>query len=569
MTDQFLILNPIIASEILGSLLFICVSYFSWLEWKRKTRWFLLRTIAICLIGLSLFGIFLRPSIKDKRTNNIILLSTRYNQKKVDSLKNQFKDSHIVSLEKENSKSLEQISEDITVVVGDGLNPAHLELLRESKFNYLPSNISEGIVRLNLPKEIFANQSSTLTGTINNLSGPVNIKLSSSQIIDDSIQINKTGIQPFRLTFTPKQAGQFLYRIEMGSTVDTIPVVVNEQQHFKILMLEKFPTFEFKFLKNFLSENHQVVTRYEVSKNKFRYEYANQQPEEIGKITLQRLSSFDLLITTPDLLSTLPTNEFNAITNSVKNGLGLIMLPTEPELMKRILKLTGIELSPFKRDTATFSVNQKTFTLPTPKAHLTGDVKVLLKNRNRNLSAVSSVGLGKVGFQLLQETYQLQLGGDSLAYSKLWTDILQESSRFKLKSSSITMKNDFPIYEDDPLEIEIINKEIPEATIDSVRLTLNEDVCIDDFYHVRSWASSPGWHQLQINGDSTQLYFFVSGSKSWNTLRNANNMMRTQMKSGQASDKSEARIFYNPVSPLIFFIMLIIAFSTVWLLPKL
>ncbi len=61
---------------------------FLWLEWRRLSRFRMLRLIAVCIMMTMLAGMLLRPRFTKKQTGSILLLTSHYDPHKADSLLN-------------------------------------------------------------------------------------------------------------------------------------------------------------------------------------------------------------------------------------------------------------------------------------------------------------------------------------------------------------------------------------------------------------------------------------------------------------------------------------------------
>jgi hypothetical protein len=578
MSDH-LVFDPIISMTVLIVVILVALIFFVWLEWTRPSPHRVLRIAAVIITIVSLFGLFARPSVSSTTTGEVILITKDYDAKKLDSLKQAKPYASLVAIDS-STKDIKQLSSinelekyagEVHSILGNGLSPAGLEFFKNKSFEYYPARLSEGIIAINLPRSVFAKQTAAISGIIN-VSKPGKLILSIAGEKIDSLEIKKQGAQPFEMSFIPKQPGKFLYTIEHNQEIDTIPIVVNESKKLKILLLQESPTFESKYLKNFLGEQHKLVVRYQLSKNRYRYEFSSLPDEQIDRLTLQSLSSFDLLIVDSDFLNGVSSDQQKAIDGSIKSGLGLIVLASDEHVSSdKISRIVGIKFLNYKSDTAKFVLKGKPFTLPAVSLNLIGENIAVVKNKTRTLAGVKSKGLGKIGIQVLQETYQLQLQGDSLAYANLWTQLIQQTSRIKMRTSFVTITNAFPIYPNDPIHFDIISdNQHPKSFLDSIRIPLYEDFYFDDLYHSKNWAGKVGWHSVSMEGDSIPTYFYVSSNQSLKSLRTANQINNTRQKAGAGLTKeAQAKRIYTKISPLIFLILFFAGVATLWLVPKL
>jgi hypothetical protein len=258
--------------------------------------------------------------------------------------------------------------------------------------------------------------------------------------------------------------------------------------------------------------------------------------------------------------------EKNNLSLSIKSGLGLL----DMSYSKSESTFFPFQTSPTKKDTATVLMGSKSLTLPTARVSVVSNASVtpILKNKNRVLAGYKFLGAGKVGFQLLQETYQLSLSGDSISYGTLWTPLLETLARPERHASKIGIATLFPLYTNEPIDIEVISSN-EEVTLraDSSDLPLRENVAVDNVWHTRAWEDQPGWHTLQSN-DGDSLHFYVSKPDEWKSLYLVNQQQANKLfKSNKAaSEEIEIR---KEISPLIFYMMFLLTAGFLWLAPKL
>ncbi len=91
------------------------------------------------------------------------------------------------------------------------------------------------------------------------------------------------------------------------------------QKPYNILFLQRYPTFETQYLKRFLAREHALVMRYQLSRNAYRYDYANHAAQNTDRLTTDVLRTFDLVFIDSDVLHALPAGETQALQNVI-NG---------------------------------------------------------------------------------------------------------------------------------------------------------------------------------------------------------------------------------------------------------
>src|SRR5690606_13986620 len=110
---------------------------------------------------------------------------------------------------------------------------------------------------------------------------------------------------------------------------EPLPVKIVDWKPLNILMVNYFPTFETKYLKNFLVENgHSVLARTQLSTNRFKFEYFNREASPIYQMTPKALEGFDLLVMDVDSYLALGSSARTALEETIREqGTGLFIQP--------------------------------------------------------------------------------------------------------------------------------------------------------------------------------------------------------------------------------------------------
>jgi hypothetical protein len=196
------------------------------------------------------------------------------------------------------------------------------------------------------------------------------------------------------------------------------------------------------------------------------------------------------------------------------------------------------------------------------------DINSLLENKKRILTGYRFLGAGKIGFQLLQETFRIKLEGNGADYAALWSPLIEQISRRKTRGFELKMDTYFPYYVDEPISFSISSSGgSPEVFSDGVKMPLREDVIIDDYWHGKAWASHSGWHQLRMT-DSTTINYFVHETSEWSALRAAQSIKLTKVAQGKPQENRSSWLERKPVSPIIFYFIFLLAGGFLWLAPK-
>ncbi len=579
--------NTLLPLELVASVLVLLAAFFIGLEWRRKQSLRVLRIISVGLMILALAGIILQPAYTVEKSSSIILLTANYDQKKVDSLLQLNSSATLKHIEgvkpHKGSKLLSysdlySIQDDIQFIVGEGLPNHALDVLDHKTFQFIPADKTEGITQLHIDESILSNRTNAIKGLYYNESGKTRIVLKGPTGREDSILIEKTGNQPFQLSFQPKQSGNISYelimkKIDGNTSSDILPLHVEESKPLRILFLQSYPTFETQYLKNFLTaKGHQLLLRYQLSKNNFRFEYGNLPSQQFSRLTNELLNRFDLVLLDANELKTLSPTEQTTLHESIQNGLGLLMLDVDPSKeTKGRINFFPFQVQKIKVDTTSLVLSKTSFTLPALpyRVNESSSAKSILANKSGILSGYKNQGLGKIGFQFLQQTYQLTLAGDSIRYSNLWSPVIENISRLNISSSKIKIKNSFPVYQDEPIDIQIISTlENPTLVIDSIQIPLQEDVMLDDVWHGRVWASEAGRHMIHVQ--DAFHYYYVSKAQEWKSLAVAQQIKANQVLSRDSETTASEKIMESKiVDPVYFYLLFVLTAGFLWLAPKL
>ncbi len=340
-----------------------------------------------------------------------------------------------------------------------------------------------------------------------------------------------------------------------------------------ILFVQKFPSAEVRYLKNFLAEKgHALIVRSQISKNDFHYEFSNRESTRMDKLTSESLTEFDLFLMDSESLYGLSASELKSIEQAIREGLGVVVLMNDIDLKKK-LPLLNASLKTYAHDTVHLKMKTQSIVLPAlpVSVQALSSITPITSSAARILSGYRHEVAGKVGFQLLHETYRLLLEGKKAEYSMLWSPLLESTSRLTAESFKIQITNSFPCYQDEPLAVQVISSgDEPELKANSTLLPLLEDVLIDDYWHTTTWTGKPGWHLLTTQ-DSTALHYYVSPESEWNALRIANQQQQHLSNKPSIVSKKESNLTteHKPISPLWFFVIFLLASGFLWLAPKL
>jgi hypothetical protein len=589
MNSSWLSFDPVFSGWVVAPIMLVLTGLFVWKELRRRNKFLPARILANVLILISMLGVLLRPSTRVLRdTGEAVLLTKGYDVARADSLlKANPGLKRVVAHDGEpypESKQLASYQEigsipSIRFVIGEGIPSYALDLVKSGQFSFLKTKLPAGIVSLTTPARMVINKAYKLRGSFNS-AGDAMLKLVGPAGAEDSVQFTQAGTFPFELSFKARQPGRWVYKCvevskEFGEKSYELPLVVEPERHLRMLFIQKFPTAEVRQLKNFLAEKgHALALRYQVSRNTFNYEYANLDRVRIDRLTPGLLASFDLLFIDSDVLAELGETNRNGLYDAVKQGLGITLLLNElPRNSGKLNKFFPPIKGKSSSDTVHLRLAKESYTLPAQPVEIKNvpSIQVITSHDKRILSGYQLVGFGKIGFQLLRETYRIRLEGNDDDYSQVWAELVERTGREQRERFRVVLDNRFPFFADEPLDVQVLSDgQEPTLTVDGIFTPLAEDVLMDDLWHGKVWAGDPGWHKLSVEEDSSHLDYYVSRENEWSALRIANQIIENKLRGSMPG--SEARIAgryeAERISPLVFFVAFLIASAFLWLAPK-
>lgn len=573
--------DPVLDKTFTYGILIVLSGFLIWMERNRRSGLFPLRILAALLIVLALAGILIRPMYKTSRPEQTILLTADYQSSQADSIINLYPSMEVFRVVTtppfKSSNPLKSrgdlADKQVAFILGQGLPADSLEMLALESYQFIPSKYPEGIIRLSIPRNIFPGRTTIIEGVYNNTSSmPLTLMLNGPGGKEDSVKIFKRGYQNFELSLVPAAPGNYLFSIQSGDLIHgQLPVRVEQHQPLDILFVQQYPAFETRNLKDFLSRHHRLIVRTQLSKNRFRHEYVNRARKAMNRLTRQALSEFDLIVIDTDALEALSSFEKNNLRSAIKDGLGMLALfNTNPA---RANEIKPLAFEKYAIDTAHIHAGEekKTFLPAWPSKEISESTVIpVLKTKSRVLSGYRYFGMGKIGFQLLQQTYGLALQGDSSAYSEIWTNLVEQISRTRDSGIDIHEKSRFPFFPDRPIALELISSgERPVMSVNGIAIPLKENILIDDLWKGIFWADKPGWNTIKVGVDSVKAGLYVSDPGEWHSLAIANKLDETAKYAGSFIPGPKFQTMHHYVPVWIFYFLFLAGAGCLWLVPRL
>lgn len=528
---------------------------------------------------ISLLALFLQPLVAERRAKGIgVLLTAQYQQGQVDSLKQIYNGLSELTYT-ENSPlgaSLDSIQR--LFVVGEGVMPYDFWQFEGLETTYIDDNEAHGIVRIQYDEQLVVGDSLHLRGLYKKPALGEKLVLQDPSGIDlDSLAIGVVDDLRFHVVTKPKVAGKFVYRLLVKDSLDTehssepLPVVIREQEQLSILIINTFPTFETKYLKNFLAENgHALLVRSQLTKGKFKFESFNGNRGAIYGFTAQNLQDFDLVITDIGSYRSLSGASQRALKNQVeKEGLGVFIQPEaslidEGDRFGFRLKRknnTSLQLKNFpniKLETYPFAFRAEAL------------LQELITSPQGTIAAYYQQGAGRMGSSILVDTYQLVLDGKEELYQYLWATTLAGIAQKSVLSTTWNIEKRI-VQVDEPLAFSLrTNSTRPEVTTaENARIALQQSPHLMDQWSGVVYPVEEGWQQVNLTQDSTaRADYYVASPQAWKAVRSFDKRAANRKQFDGRIVKQLDGTALRPINRLWFFLAFAFAMGFLWFEPR-
>jgi len=554
--------------------------------WKERLNFgkpkFYINIIISFITIFSLALLLLKPlTPKSQKQYNIALLTTGYNTTQLDSLKKAHKKMKVINYS-ENLPILKNTDyPDSVFILGHGLKPFDLWQLDAIKTGYLGGNTLKGISELKYNTSNTVGAQAEFNGRYLNATPghKLILKAPGGEALDSMTLVSKKS-QKFQLTTNLKIKGKFLYELiekdSLGNNIskDPLPLNVTEQNQLKIVIINDFPTFETKYLKNFLAEKgHEVIIRSQLTKERFKFEYFNMTNRPMIGFSQENLIAFDLLIIDAISLRKLSNKQKNSLEKSIrKNGLG-IFIQGDNSYYKSAKNLFSFNFVPEKNNIITLKewprVKMATHTFRFKNVF---SLQPIFENNTKIWSAYKRAGLGRVGTSVFQNTYEALLNGHSETYQKLWTKTIELLSKTENPLVEWNTNALFAL-KDEPFNFQLRTAETNPTVIanEGYNIPIRQDIDIATLWKGTTYPRDIGWKKQFIEQDTTTVFeYYTTTSQHWQTLI-ANNTMTTNKRHFNNHELINLKSInpLRPINSIWFFLIFIISIGYLWLEPKL
>jgi len=556
---------------------------FIWKEWsQRKERRFWVKLVAAFLAIVSLAMIVVRPSTWQKSTDGKgIILTKGYRPAQLDSLKSIYKRIQTEEYTKESPLSILKDADSL-FLLGHGVESFDLWQLQDKSIAFMGGEMVAGWTAISHENKIPFGEILHLNARHSNpKTGHWAILVDNGGNPLDSVPFEEAEEQIVQLNANTKASGQFVYHLliknDEGKIIsnEPLPIQVVEGEPLKILMVNTFPTFETKYLKNFLTDKgHQVMARTQLTKGKYKFEYFNGASAPIYGFTEENLKEYDLLVIDTDSYTALGRRSKEAMGEAMKTyGLGVFIQPNES-----LFRLSERKLPfQFNRDFITeITLGAPAQSVQKYPFEFKNDVRTQkIMVDSVQVAAYVPMEKGKIGATVLQNTYQWILDGSEALYANIWTQILKNITKEQEEVIAWNAVTKTPRI-NQPFEFEVrtsING--TEVTTDEgAHIPLIQNSLVPSKWRGVQYPRKSGWNTIKVSNDTVSKFsYFVFDKNQRKSIALSERLKANYWEFGAQkrfnSIASSSHKELEPISLIWFYLPLLLCLGWLWLEPKL
>ena len=576
-----------------------------WLELRKKRSHAWLRiTLSWLAIG-ALFLLAWQPAYRQALTaSQAVLLTANASQSSLDSLRERRPGMQIFSLEtgqeeKEFLTHPSYLQQTLApgsrlFVLGDGPQPATLSYLQEYELLHLPGEKKEGLRTLTFPPDLRKGDTLFLQGNWHQVAHSVRIKLSLAGKLLDSAMVYPDS-QNFLLRHLPRLSGPLQYQLwaenEKRDTLENlaIPIRVQETDPLHIGLFAGYPSFENKYLKNWLArQGHAVFYQAEMAPDRYVREWLNLPDKKLTGLNKKLLRQVDLLVVDQLFFTGLSLHSHQLIEAAVKEGLGLLVLANGTNLSwprQAWEQLPPLRINGSVQEESLFTGQKSIEQVLLRQYQAEGADWIGQKGRADKAGLLHvPYGLGTVGVSLLMETYPLLLKSKEEVYAKQWAFLLSKIAGLSTPINRI--RAEFPAFQGQRQELVVwqTEKERPELVLTEPNgqkqvLPLIQDSQVPERWYAYQWPKEKGFYQLAWPGtDSLRFQVLDSAAlPAWRQNETTRRLQTFQMRlngkkeqpENPAVQKQIVRYREQGVPYYWFYLLFLVCLTGLWVEQKL
>jgi hypothetical protein len=391
------------------------------------------------------------------------------------------------------------------VVRGGGLPARDLDAARGRVARFEPAPLPRGLAGLVLPRDVASGARFPLRGRVEGIAGAgVDLRDPAGTVVA-SATVDAAG--RFLLHAVARDAGPALFSLRVsdreGRVVDDVaaPIVARAGAPLRVLLIAAAPDPELKYLRRWIVDAGLALDS--------RIGLSEGVALGDGPVRLDAaaLGATDLAIIDERAWRTLPAGQRDALLAAVDAGLGLLLRVDAAPDPARAGRLAGFTLQPAPDATPVRAFEDagegSAFTRAPVAVAAEGAAVALRADDGRPLLLWRAQGEGRVGLDLLQDSWRLVLAGHAARHATFWSSTFATLARPRGGPASTP-----------PIEARVGERAVAcgiegDAAIeapDGTRTALRVDPATGAARCAAAWPRAAGWHAL-LAGDMREPFF--------------------------------------------------------------
>lgn len=507
----------------------------------RHSRRFGIRLALNVLLWMIVVAWMLDPSVQTMRNRQVAVLVAENVPAEVSrQLRDSLPDASVIS-----ASEIRESDPDTLVLLGQAFDDAILariaQLPQMPDLQWVPYFQPGEFQHLHWNGTVKKGEMQRIEGEINAQLGQ-RLKVSYAGRTLDSTRL-KAGINRIRLEFPAFSEGRMAVALQLdGRTSDTVRFFAQPEPRLTVRFLLDNPDFETRNLATWLGKNgHSVIYDAGLSTN-IR-----------SQVNINKAAAPDLLITSADKASQA------AVKKVLGDGKSVLFLQPGnlPEAVKAINHALGTRFAVER-----ISNDESVAVSPELSALPFRFVPRSFQNRAAHYPLAVEQVNGKIGISLLNETFPLQLSGDSLGYAKVWNEILAWTRPAIGPFTSVAT----PVFRGVAATVHLNDfRQLPtwlQTGADTAYVTASP---LNARSGIATWRpSESGWQALH---DSLGTEVYIEGGSHLQQAARMRQFVQGFSKAGQTADQPATT--FRKLSPWLWFSLIVILLTALWIEPML
>jgi hypothetical protein len=444
-------------------------------------------------------------------------------------------------------------------LIGEGL-PASQRAAIEEPVEFYPIVKQAGITAIRSDELPVANRSFGLDLSVRSADS-LTLTASTDFGLVDSAQV-ASGESSHRFELKIPVDGYHLIDLIGCRENDTIfheqyPLQIRPEREPKFLLLGSSPTFEQRYLLNFLQqEGISVDVRQQLSPDLFRTQFINSSTRPLDRISSKLIDEYQVLLIDPQAYVSLSSTLQSTIDRRLKSGqMGLVLLEADENTN---LTKYGLKISRASEKSLNPDFPDQRFTVYEAAS---GAPQSSIRLDEQELAVSIKTGIGSISLPLVDDSYRLVLQGDSTTYRRYWSTVLDAVVGYQYEDDFLYTST--LNFENSRMDVLTYGKPNTSALPDQVLLT--ENTYRPGFFKMSLWPDTAGW--MNIPGKTGKVY--VQPENSWKAMRADKTAMETiEWLRLRSPDTSRSKQIDRKIPAWIFFLIFLLSAGGLWLDEK-